>query len=173
MKDFKSYEGKPVDSRQGQKFEAFNRLGGDIIKVLDFLVGHPWDDYALGFIHSLRPSTIRVVGPNEGVQLSALKWRVTVYLNSDRQITCIEQEVEVGLPEGIDNGYTLATLLSNREIHPFRNIALRGGQLLSKGESADALNGAMEIIEKVGTTGIEHCHRAAEKWMKAYYPSFV
>lgn len=36
-----------------------------------------------------------------------------------------------------------------------------------------ALIAAASIIEKVGTTGIEHEHRSAEEWLQKYFPNRV
>lgn len=49
-------------------------------------------------------------------------------------------------------------------------ITLRGGLQVSADEAKKALDSAMEIIEKVGTTGINHCHEKAGEWMLKYYP---
>lgn len=74
------------------------------IPVLNFLWGSPWDMLALASAHALRPSHIRVV--EHGTQMDSQLWRVTVYLKRGR-IDRIEQEVEVGLPPGVYNGYEL------------------------------------------------------------------
>lgn len=92
-------------------FEKFNNIGYTAIEVLEFLGGLPWDDIALGFVHSLRPSSIRVVHVGECIKCDARVWRVTVYVDINNRIQSIEQEVEVGLPEGIEHGDTLHNAL--------------------------------------------------------------
>lgn len=103
----KDYTGR-TGSRQGAPFKPFDRLGYTTIQPLMFLHGRPWDEIALGYCHALRPTHIRVV--RGGVQLDAQHWRVTVYVRPGNKnpeaniIERIEQEVEVGLPEGIEGG---------------------------------------------------------------------
>jgi hypothetical protein len=70
-------------------------IGFTSLEVLPFLKGLPWNNLALGYVHSLRPSSIRVT---EGsVKLDARMWRVTVIVDKDEIIQEITQEVEVGL----------------------------------------------------------------------------
>jgi hypothetical protein len=73
--------------------------------MLALLVGHPWDNVALGLVMGLRPSKIRVVRAEETTD--ACPWRVTVYVDGDNLITSIRQECVVWLPEDIENGYDL------------------------------------------------------------------
>ena len=73
--------------------------------VLPCLIGHKWDNVALGYVHSLRPSAIRVTTGEQ--TCDAYLWRVTVTVGEDNKITSVEQEVEVGLPEGVRHGYDL------------------------------------------------------------------
>ena len=99
------YRGKH-NGRDGFPLVAFDALGYTTIEPLTFLHGRPWDDIALGYIHALRPSRIRVA--TDSVQLDAQAWRVTVWLKADgKTIKKISQEVTVGLPEGIENGHEL------------------------------------------------------------------
>jgi hypothetical protein len=84
--------------------------GGVTIQPLVFLHGRKWDEIALGYIHALRPSHLRVV--EGGVQCDSQMWRVTVFLENDGEtIREIEQEVSVGLPEGIQDGYEMRCAL--------------------------------------------------------------
>lgn len=105
MKNHKSYVGKPDNCRQGSPFVPFARRGFTSLEVLPFLKGKPWDDVALGFVHSLRPSHIRVT--DGGIQLDAQTWRVTVTVSKKNKIEKIEQEVEVGLPVKVVHGSAL------------------------------------------------------------------
>lgn len=84
------------------EFRRFNKIGFTSLDVLPELNGKVWNDYALGLVHSLRPSSIRVT--DSETKLDARTWRVTVYINNktDRIIERIRQEVEVGLPDDID-----------------------------------------------------------------------
>lgn len=52
-------------------------------------------------------------------------------------------------------------------------IELRGGTTVTLEQAKEALDEAMQIIEKVGTTGIEHSHEQATKWMMRYYPQWA
>lgn len=97
------------DVRQGQpwpdKFHTFSRYGFCCVEVLHFLNGKPWDDVALAFVESLRPTHLRVISPGKGTQIDAQTWRVTVYLNDDdKTIEKIKQEVQVGLPDDVQHG---------------------------------------------------------------------
>lgn len=42
---------------------------------------------------------------------------------------------------------------------------------IAQAEHGPGMEAAMRIIEKVGTTGIEHAHADADAWLKRYYPS--
>lgn len=104
------YRGKPLNACQGQPFKPWDRRGYTVIEVLPILKGKPWDEVALGYVHALRPGQLRVV--QDGIQLDARTWRVTVYLKKDeRTISRIEQEVEVGLPEECPHGAGLDAAL--------------------------------------------------------------
>lgn len=92
-------------------FEQFNRLGWKSINVLEFLNGKTWDDLALGYVHALRPSSIRVT--KGGITLDARVWRVTVHINEDKTIKSIQQEVEVGLPETVAHGEAMRAALAH------------------------------------------------------------
>lgn len=99
------YRGK-ADFRQGSDYVPFTRRSSTTIQPLQFLHGKPWDDVALGYVHGLRPSRVRVV--DGGIQLDAQEWRVTVWLKEDsKTIESIDQEVQVGLPEGVRHGADL------------------------------------------------------------------
>lgn len=87
--------------RQGNTYQPESEcFGYTCIKVLQFLYGKKWDDVSLAFVHSLRPSYIRVIENSE--TSDSKTWRVTVRLNDDKTIREIEQEVEVWLPDGSD-----------------------------------------------------------------------
>jgi hypothetical protein len=80
-------------------------VGWITVPVLPQLIGRPFDDLARGLIHSLRPSHVRV-SPDTYVTTDAQCWRVTVYTDGkDGPITRVDQEVEVGLPPGIEHGH--------------------------------------------------------------------
>jgi hypothetical protein len=96
---------KPQDYERGNGavFREFNSRGYLSLKVLPFLDGCAWDEIALGFIHSLRPSFVRVIR-NGCTHMDSWCWRVTVYLDSAGLIESVSQEVEVGLPDGVNGG---------------------------------------------------------------------
>lgn len=93
------------------------------IKVLEFLNGRMWDNCALAYVHALRPSYIRVVPGAE--TLDAKEWRVTVRINTDGTIRNIEQEVEVWLPDGIQDGDELDQTISKKLNFVFGKTALQ------------------------------------------------
>ena len=107
----KDYVGQPIDIRQGQEFKRWPRIGWKSIDVLEFLKGKPWDDVALGYVHALRPSHIRVT--TGMVQLDAQVWRVTVFVTEEGIIKGISQEAEVGLPDEVPHGHGLAVALKH------------------------------------------------------------
>lgn len=90
-------------------FEGYNHRGFLVRKVLPELVGKTFDEYALGLIHSLRPSFIRVCKGSH--TLDAVTWRVTVFIDDNNRIKEVVQEVEVGLPENCQHGSSLNSVL--------------------------------------------------------------
>jgi hypothetical protein len=79
------------------------------LTVLPELTGRPWNNAAANYLLCLRPSAVRVTYGM--VTLDSYSWRVTVYLNEDNTIRCIEQEVNVGLI-GFRNGWDAANYLT-------------------------------------------------------------
>lgn len=65
------------------------------ITVLEFLNGLPLDKVAEGYLHALRPSTVRV--STGEVTCDCRPWRVTVLVDRAGKIQQITQEVEVEL----------------------------------------------------------------------------
>ena len=88
-----------------------SRYGFTCIRVLQELDGKPWNEITKAYMRSLRPSRVRVVKEGEAMTTDARLWRVTVHLTSSERIRCIDQEVEVDLPDGVDHGYALACKL--------------------------------------------------------------
>jgi hypothetical protein len=86
----------------GRPPEPPKRIGWLDVDVLPDLVGRKLDEAAFGMIHSLRPSIIRV--SRGEVLCDAWPWRVTVWVTPDDRIIEITQEVEVGLPLGVQHG---------------------------------------------------------------------
>lgn len=105
-----TYRGK-LFGRQGAPYQQPEAICWGDIKVLEFLKGRPWDDLALGFVHALRPSHIRVVDHNRCIQCDAQTWRVTVYLDEAGLIDDIEQEVELGATDKCRNGCAMEEAL--------------------------------------------------------------
>lgn len=89
----------------GCKYRKPESWGYTSLEVLPFLKGEPFDLRALDYIHSLRPSTIRVSKTGE-ICCDSHAWRVTVYLDEDRLIRKIQQEVNVGCRTA-DHGHGL------------------------------------------------------------------
>lgn len=102
---------KPKDYRSelGVDYVAPSSCGCLSIEVLRFLWGKPWDEVALAYVHALRPTQIRVT--DGGIKLNSRCWRVTVYVGKKDTILKIEQEVEVGLPDGVAHGSALEDAL--------------------------------------------------------------
>ena len=78
-------------------YDAPDRRAFMSVNALPDLVGAPWNDHALGIVHSLRPSSIRVTYGEE--TCDARLWRVTVHVDRNDIITRITQEVAV-VPHG-------------------------------------------------------------------------
>lgn len=79
------------------------------IPVLEFLKGRKWDEIALAYCHAMNPTSIRVTSGL--IKLDSRIGRITVYVDDENKIEGIEQEVEIGLPEGVEDGYELSQLL--------------------------------------------------------------
>lgn len=79
------------------------------ILVLEELEGRKWDDFTEAFVHTLRPSSVRIL--HGGSKMDSQLWRVSVNLDENGIIQNISQEVEVGLPEGVENGGELMRIL--------------------------------------------------------------
>lgn len=92
-------------SLQGREFIPFRFRSTVTLEPLPWLHGRKWDELALAYLHSLRPSWVRVIPAGQRPHQDPHLWRVTVFLDNDgASIRAIEQEVDVGLPDGIDNG---------------------------------------------------------------------
>jgi len=103
-------------------YEEPDDIGHDCIEVLPFLVGRPWDQCALNYVHSVQPSGIRVADPNTGITLDAQPWRVTVHLGNDyRTIIRIMQEVEVGCV-GAKHGHGLSRYMHGESSAPVLGV---------------------------------------------------
>jgi len=103
-------------------YEEPDQISFDCLEVLPFLVGRPWDQFALNYVNSVRPSGIRVITPNGSETLDAQPWRVTVYLGNDyRTITRIKQEVEVGCV-GAKHGHGLSRYMHGESPVPVLGI---------------------------------------------------
>ena len=78
----------------GIAYESPPNIGWDCIPVLEFLWGRKWDEISLAYVHSLRPSSIRVTTGE--VKTDSSRWRVTIYVDDADIITKISQECEIG-----------------------------------------------------------------------------
>ena len=79
------------------------------ICVLPELTGKPWNNAALSLVSGLRPSRIRV--SEGGVHADSVHWRVTVFVNPDKTIKRIEQEVVIDIPRGVENAWHLDNIM--------------------------------------------------------------
>lgn len=99
---------KPEDyiDKQGIPYvkDTGRSYGYKTINILPELIGRQWDEISLGYVHAFKPSCIRVIPHNGMMTLDAMSRRVTVELNEQKRIKRINQEVEVMLPENIQNG---------------------------------------------------------------------
>ena len=96
-----SFRGDNYKEIQNYKREYSYSLGMD---VLPELIGQPWNNLALSYVTTLRPSCIRVLstvistkwGPEcRGAHCDCHCWRVTIWLgDDDRVIESITQEME-------------------------------------------------------------------------------
>jgi hypothetical protein len=104
---------KDYHSSHAVSYEQPAQYGFTVVDVLPFLRGRKWDERALGFVHTLRPSYIRVTRGE--VKTDARTWRVTVYVDHADTILSIKQEVEIGLT-GTDweNGYDASLWVDGR-----------------------------------------------------------
>ena len=93
----------------GVKYEDTDVTGYADIEVLPFLKGKKWDEIAVGYVHGLRPDTIRVT--TGMLKANAHVWRVTVIVDEENIIKKITQEVEVALPSGVAHGEALGVAL--------------------------------------------------------------
>jgi hypothetical protein len=85
--------------------------GFTVVPVLSFLTGHRLDDVVGAYVSGLRPSAVRI--SHGEIKLDARLWRVTIYVNEADFVMGIEQEVEVLLPEGCENGGDLDDRVGN------------------------------------------------------------
>lgn len=86
------------------EYEHLNTVSSTELEVLPFLKGKKWDQTALNYVHSLRPSGIRVT---TGVyKADARLWRVTVLIDTQNIIKKVIQEVQVGCI-GYEDGYDM------------------------------------------------------------------
>lgn len=100
-------------SKQGLPYQPANcRISYLTLPVLEFLKGRAIDETIIACVHSLRPSEIRIT--DDGILLDHRAWRVTIFAKKIAQIFFVEkiqQEVEVALPDGIENGAHLHLIL--------------------------------------------------------------
>lgn len=89
------------------ELEKLNGFSYTSIDVLEILRGRPLDGIAVGMIHALRPSRVRIIKDGEGATCDAVTWRVTVRVDEHNVISGIYQEVQIGCPPGIQNGYEM------------------------------------------------------------------
>lgn len=68
--------------------------GYQCLPVLHYLWGRKWDELALAYVRSVRPTSIRVTTGE--IKLDARTGRVTVYVDEDDTILWIEQEATTG-----------------------------------------------------------------------------
>jgi hypothetical protein len=109
-KDFYHRNGVKAQSPE----ELFDEYSWTDIEPLKELHGRKWDDFALAYVHSLRPTTIRVI--LHGATLNSIPGRVTVWLEDDNEtIHNIEQEITIPIPPGFEDGHDMMVFLETGE----------------------------------------------------------
>jgi len=103
------------------------------IEVLPFLKGKKWDEIAVGYVHGVRPDTIRVT--TGMCKANAHPWRVTVIVDDENTILKITQEVEVALPSGVAHGEALGDALHYGIDSPQAKWHLLGGMTMMVSDS--------------------------------------
>lgn len=98
-------------------FVPFKHTSTSSLDILPILIGKKWNDIALGIVHAVRPSSIRVI-QGGSYTLDSRSWRVTVFIDENDIIEKISQECVVGLPDGIEHGRHLRLSLLAGEITP-------------------------------------------------------
>ena len=94
--------------------EGIRCSSGLCLPVLQQVWGRKLDEAVMAYVHSLRPSAVRIT--EGGVFLDSFRWRVTIYVTKVKRsfyVRRIEQEVEVTLPEGVAHGSALALALEH------------------------------------------------------------
>jgi phage tail protein X len=99
-------------TRHMRSYVQPDQVGYMALPVLPQLIGRKWDAVALGLVHALRPSAVRVTRDEETTD--AVCWRVTVRVGGAGRIEEIYQEVEVGLPDGVNNGHEMRLALRGK-----------------------------------------------------------
>jgi hypothetical protein len=103
MKDYHSKGGIPYEPKPKQ----FGYLS---VEILPYLKYRKWDEVALAYVHSVRPSSIRVTTGE--IFLDGQRWRVTVTVDKEDIIQEITQEVEAWLPDKVAHGSALSLALT-------------------------------------------------------------
>ena len=120
----------------GVSFDRGGEWGWTSIPVLEFVNGRAWNNAALIVVHSLRPSSIRVL-VGGGRKANASNWRVTVALEDDgRTIAHITQEVEVGLT-GCRFGMDVDSYIKERTPNPNTSGMINPRWIAKKADSEE------------------------------------
>ena len=130
------YDTDEADKYRGHniRLEDIDSIGFNVVPVLEFLWGQPWNNLALNYVYGLKPSCVRV---SEGtIKLDAHTDRITVFLEDDkRTIKRIEMEMRVGLI-GCDCGFDLKLKLKQQvtgeKIEQFDSSIMINTDALSK-----------------------------------------
>jgi len=101
------------------KYEDPEDYGTTSIRILNMLIGKKWDEAALNYVHSVRPSSIRVT--NGCTTMDSVPWRATVEVDCNNIIVEVSQEVVVGLDGGFTCGEHLEMALKYGSDSPQSN----------------------------------------------------
>lgn len=85
-----------------------------LYKLLPEIHGREMDDVTWAFLSTLRPSCVVVLGYDEPQMGDSYPWRVRVYLDRDKKIVDVTQEVRVALLGDMQNGWDVRMRLQGK-----------------------------------------------------------
>lgn len=83
------------------------------VPMLECFWGEFWSPVVNDFLRALRPSSVCFSKGGIVPLVETPLWQVTVYLDDQERILRIEQEVEVSLSSGAENGHDLTRRAAN------------------------------------------------------------
>lgn len=77
--------------------------------VCEYLIGTPWDEISLAAVSTVRPSVLRVCDPDSLPTDDGWNGRVTVHVDANNIIRCVEHETTAFVTTEIKHGHDLHT----------------------------------------------------------------